>query len=545
MTNDDRLRLGGEALVRHAWHQAWELLSTCDDDSPLQPGDLERLAVAAFLVSENEASDAAWTRAYQAYLTAGDRSGAVRSAFWIAFRLLNAGDLPSAGGWIVRVERALGEGPGESLERGQLAYLTGLMAVFSGDLDTAGTELEHAGRLAESAGVSDLSTLAHLALGRVLIFRGDVPGGLRLLDEAMVAVAAGELSPVVVGDSYCTAIDACHDLLDVRRGHAWTTAFGRWCESQDELVPFAGVCLIHRSEFLQLKGAWVEAMAQAELARRRLSSPVVHQALGAAIYQQGELHRLRGELEAAYRCYRLASSHGKDPQPGLALLRLAEGDGEAAVHGIRRALAEAGDRLSRPGLLAAQIEATIAVDDLTTAGEACDELGDIARMVGSPMLTAIADRAAGAIQLAAGDGRAALAPLRRASSVFRDLGAAYDMARTGILIAAARRALDDDEGADLEFAASRRTLNALGVSVIPPVGAVRVQRRGTTGGGPLSAREVQVLHLVSQGLTNRAIGVELHVSERTIDRHVSNILAKLGVPSRAAATAWAYERNLL
>ena len=227
----------------------------------------------------------------------------MRCAFWLTFRLLNAGELSSAIGWIARTERVLGEAADDTPEQAHLEYLRGLHAVFTGDLTGAEDHLGRSAEVAERRGETDLTTLARLALGRVLIFRSDVSGGVRLLDEAMVTVVAGETSPIVVGDSYCTAIDACHDLVDVRRGQAWTAAFGRWCETQPDLVPYAGLCMVHRAEFLQLKGAWVEAMAQAGLARRRLSAPVVQLALGAAIYQQGELHRLLGQFEEAESCY--------------------------------------------------------------------------------------------------------------------------------------------------------------------------------------------------------------------------------------------------
>lgn len=548
VAEDLRLRRARACFEQSSWREAWELLSACDEDSDLQEADLEKLAVAAFLVAENGASDEAWRQAHQRHLLAGDRLGAVRCAFWLVFRLLNAGELSSAIGWIARTERVLGDAPADSAEQAHLTYLQGLQAVFSGDLPAAEAHLTRSSDLAERCGEMDLSTLARLALGRVLIFRSDVRGGVRLLDEAMVAVVAGETSPIVVGDSFCTAIDACHDLVDVRRGQAWTTAFGRWCETQPDLVPYAGLCMVHRVEFLQLKGAWVEAMAQAGLARRRLSSPVVQLALGAAIYQQGELYRLRGQFDAAERCYRDASTHGRDPQPGLALLRLTRGQGDAAARGVERALAEADGHVNRPQLLAAYVEVMLATGETPAARSACDELAELSRTLRSPMLAAICDRAIGATILGEGDAQAALAPLRRASSGFRTLEATYDVARTGILIARARRALGDEEGATLEVAASRAMFEALGAQAdlagLAGLGGA-TSGRSATGQHLLTGREVQVLRLVAQGATNRSIGVELGLSERTVDRHLSNIFAKFGVSSRAAATAAAYEADLL
>jgi len=545
LAGDERLRRGRECYERRAWREARDLLAACASESPLPVADLEKLAGASLLLAEDVASDEAWMRAHQLHLQTGNRPGAVRCAFWLVFRLLNAGDLPSASGWIARIERLLCDAGDDSPERGHLTYLTGFQAILSRDLPTAEADLGRSVQIAERCGDLELSTLARLALGRVLIFRGDVSGGVRLVDEAMVAVNAGEVSPIVVGDSYCAAIDACHDVFDVGRGQIWTAAFSRWSDAQPDLVPYAGLCLVHRSEFLQLKGAWVEAMAMAGLARRRLSSPVVQLALGAAIYQQGELHRLRGQFDQAERCYRQASDHGRDPQPGLALLRLAQGQGDAAAHGIGRALAEADDLVSRHQLLAAYVEVMLVVGDVPAARTGCSELAQVARSLGSAMLAAVSDRATGAVELADGDPGAALAPLRRASSGFRNIEAAYDVARTGILIARARRALGDEEGAKLEFEASGATLESLGAVADLAILDCLVTGREATGDRLLTAREVQVLRLVARGSTNRSIGAELGLSERTVDRHVSNIFAKLGVSSRAAATASAYELNLL
>jgi ATP/maltotriose-dependent transcriptional regulator MalT len=376
----------------------------------------------------------------------------------------------------------------------------------------------------------------------VLIFGGEVTEGVRLLDEAMLAVVGGEVSPVVLGDSYCTAIDACHDLFDVHRSARWTAAFGRWCDAQPDLVPYAGVCLVHRAELLQLQGFWGEAMTQASLARARLSSPVVQRALGAAIYQEGELHRLRGRFSEAQECYRLASSHGRDPQPGLALLRLAEGEHDAAASGIARAVAESDESVSRPDVLTACVEVMLATGDLPAARAACAELAQIAAALGTPMLAALADRAVGAVELGEGRPHAALVPLNRASSGFRQLDAVYDLARTAALIGVARRALGDEEGASLELDAARATLDDLGA--VTDLTALAGEQAPDGPGSLLTARETQVLRLVARGLTNRAIGTQLGVSERTVDRHVSNIFAKLGVASRAAATAAGYERGL-
>jgi len=523
--------------ARRAWGDACAGLLTHLDS--LDADDLERLAVCAYLVGKEQASDAAWGRAYQQRMAADDLDGAVRCAFWIGFRFVNAHERPEANGWIARLERLVDGFPAKSLPRARLAYLTGLRAVFDDvNLETSAADLGRAVELATLHRDEELAALARLALGRVLIFQGEPTDGVRLLDEAMLTVRSEPLSPIAVGDSYCTAIDACHDLFDVQRGQEWTDGLARWCAQQPDLVPFAGICQVHRAEFLQLKGAWVEAMVQAGLARARLSTPFRQLLYGAAVYQEGELRRLRGDFAQAEACYREASEAGRDPQPGLALLRLSQGRNNDAAHAIDRAMAEADDPLGRSQLLAANVEVTLARDRVDDAREATTRLAEVASALGSPMLDAVSDRATGSVLLAEGDPRAALGPLRRASEGFRELESPYEVARTAVLIGHARRALGDEEGARLELDAARSTFERLGAK--PDLARLH-------GGRPaqLTGRELQVLRLVAAGHTNRSIGAELGLSERTVDRHVSNIFDKLGVSSRAAATAVAYESALL
>lgn len=531
----DGVERARECYARRDWRNACEAFLACEQ---LEADDLERLAVCAYLVGQNAESDGAWARAYQSRLDAGDLSGGARCAFWLAFRLVNAFDGPGGNGWIARLERLLAGSPADSLDRARLAYLTGLRAVFEGDLATSEADLSDSAALAWRGHDAELAALARLSLGRVLIFRGDVTGGIRLLDEAMLAVGSDMLSPIAVGDSYCTAIDACHDLVDVRRGLLWTDGLTQWCARQIDLVPFAGVCQVHRAEFLTLKGSWVEAMAQAGLARARLAEPFRQLAYGAAVYQQGELHRLRGDLALAEACYRDASAAGRDPQPGLALLRLGQDRVDDAARAIDRALSESPEMISRAHLLEAFVEIMLAADRLPEARDAAAELAGIATTLGSPMLDGASRRTTGAVCLAERDARGALAALRGASNDFRELDAPYETARTAVLIARARLELGDEEGARLERDGARETFQRLGARP-------DLARLDGPVSSPLTARELQVLRLVAHGSTNRAIGAELGLSERTVDRHVSNIFSKLGVSSRAAATASAYESELL
>jgi ATP/maltotriose-dependent transcriptional regulator MalT len=278
---------------------------------------------------------------------------------------------------------------------------------------------------------------------------------------------------------------------------------------------------------------------------------VERDAAGRAHYQQAEIHRLRGEFKLAAAAYHEASRAGFEPLPGLALLRLAEGDRDAAAGASRRALAATVDRLARTRFLPAHVEIMLAVGDLDEARSASRELEETAASVNGEVLEAIAAHACSAVRLAAGDPQAALEPARRAFCIWQRLGAPYLAARLRVLAARACAALGDSEGARLELQFANEAFERLGA--IPDAALVKaLVDRANAGSAQSSAgaasgltgRELQVLRLVATGRTNKAIARELSLSEKTIDRHVGNIFAKLKVASRAAATAFAYEHRL-
>jgi DNA-binding NarL/FixJ family response regulator len=295
---------------------------------------------------------------------------------------------------------------------------------------------------------------------------------------------------------------------------------------------------------MQLRGAWPDAMEEVRRARQRLSTPQGQPALGMAIYQQAELHRLRGQFPEAEEAYREASQWGP-PQPGLALLRLAQGRVDAAAAAIRTALDGAQDRLARAKVLVAYVEVVLAADDVSAARTAAWELSEIAADLGMPLLQAVAAHATGAVLLAEGDPRAALATLRRAWTAWRELQAPYEAARARVLMGLACRALGDTDTAELELDAACRVFQQLGAA--PEIARVEAESRmaAPSAAGGLTAREVQVLRLVAAGKGNRAIAADLVISEHTVARHVQNIFAKLDVSSRSAATAFAFEHGLL
>jgi len=400
-----------------------------------------------------------------------------------------------------------------------------------------------AAEIADRFGDADLMWLARDEQGRALIGQGDVETGLRLCDEVLVVVARGELSPIVTGILYCNTIIFCRDAFELRHAQEWTRALTEWCDRQPQMVAHNGLCLVHRAEITQLRGGWQEAMEQARDAADRFTNGALNRiAVGKALYQQGEIHRLRGEFAEAESAYREASRSGSDPQPGLALLRLAQGNGEVAAAAIRRAVAERTKPLERVALLPAYIEIMIDVGERERAAAACDELAEIADLQKGGVLDAMAAQQRGNLLLTEGDPGAALEPLRVASRLWLDLQAPYEIARLRVLIGLACRALGDEDTAALELEAARDAFEQLEAK--PDHARVEPLLSGVPATHGLTDRELEVLRLVAAGKSNREIGAALFISEHTVARHVQNIFMKLGVTSRTAAGAFAYEHKL-
>jgi DNA-binding NarL/FixJ family response regulator len=367
-----------------------------------------------------------------------------------------------------------------------------------------------------------------------------------LVDETMVAVIAGELSPIVAGIVYCNTIAFCQSVYELRRAHEWTDALTRWCQEQPDMIAHKGLCLVHRAEIMTLVGAWREALEEACRVSERFSQGVLNErALGHAAYRQGEVFRLQGRFSAAEEAYREASRCGREPQPGLALLRLAQGNADAATAAMRRVVGETTTPLKRARFLPAYVEIMLAVGDAEEARSACLELEGIAERQRSDLLGAMSAHARGAVDLAEGDARAALLALRRAGEGWQELEAPYELARVRVLVGLACRTLGDADSAALELEAARSVFEQLGAA--PDLARVDSFARPASSGDvhELTARELQVLRLVAAGETNKAIAAKLVLSDRTVERHVRNIFAKLGVSSRSGATAYAYEHQLV
>ena len=546
MTDDaaNELERGRRAHASAAWRDAFEALSRADERAPLGAADLELLAQAAALVGRIGEHRAALERVHRLHIDNGRAQPAAKAAVLLGMNLAVAGEVGPAMGWFGRAERLIGGVDDDSVVHGFLRLPVVLQRMATGDLDGAHAAASEAAAIASRFGDDDLFATATNFAGSALIKQGRVDEGLRLLDEAMVGVTAGEVTPFFAGVVYCGVIACCEEAFEVGRAQQWTSALTRWCDSQPQLVSFTGRCLAHRAGLKQLHGAWTDALEEARLARERCEQAMNRAATGQACYQQGELHRLRGDFEAAEAAYRDASRCGREPLPGLALMRVAEGDVDAAAAALSRALAERTEPLQRAALLPASAEVLLARGDVDGAGAAALELDEIATTHGRPMLEGLAAHVRGAVALAREEPESSLPSLRRASQVWDELDAPYELARTRVLVALACRSLTDEDSASLELESARATFAELGAATdVARVDAL-TRRDGTAGVRGLTARELEVLRLVASGRTNREIAGELVVSEHTVARHVQNIFQKLDVSSRTAATAFAYEHHL-
>lgn len=541
----DAITRGRESYARRAWRDAYDELSVADELASLEAGDLDRLAMAAYLIGRDEAAVAGFERAHHAFLDRGEIGRAVRGAFWVGMLLIQRGRHAEGGGWLGRAGRLLDEHALDAVERGYLLIPAALRALGSGDPRQAHEMFGDAAAIAQRFGDPDLVALGRLGRGTALVAMGEARQGVAMLDEAMLAVTTGDVSPIAAGIIYCALIIACRDIFDWRRAQEWTAALSRWCATQQDLKPYRGQCLVHRSEIMQLRGEWPDAMAEAQRACEHLADPPGDPVLGMAHYQLAELLRLRGEFSRAERAYREAGESGHPVQPGLALLRLAQGRIDEADAAIRRVMVEAeDDRVKRCRVLAAFVEIVLAAGDVDAARTATGELTAFAADLDAPYLRAVAETARGAIMLAERDDRAACAALRRAWMLWQGLDAPYEAARVRVLMADACLRLADHDTAGMELDAARRVFEQLGATpLLARVAELSGRPKASTPGG-LTPREVDVLRLVATGASNREIADRLVISEKTVARHLSNIFTKLGVPSRAAATAYAYQHEL-
>jgi DNA-binding CsgD family transcriptional regulator/tetratricopeptide (TPR) repeat protein len=543
MGGERALARGRDAYTRREWSTAYDSLATADRDAPLAPDDLVLLARSAYLLGRDDDYLRGLERAHHAYLDRGDACAAARCCFWIGHGLMFQGQTGPAVGWFARGTRLLENEP-DCVERGYFLIPVILEQSSRGDFEAARATAAEATQIGERFGDRDLAAIGLMEQGHALVRLGRTAEGLRLVDETMVAVSTGELSPIAGGIIYCNTIAFCRDVFEMRRAREWTAALTEWCEQQPEMVAHNGLCLVHRAEIMTVGGAWPSALEELHRIDGRFRQGFLNRrALGHAAYREGEVLRLYGKLGEAEAAYREAARFGREPQPGLALLRLAQRKDRLAAASIRRALGETSLPLKRAALLPAYIEIMLATGDLDDARGASRELAEIAGRQASESLRALAGHAAGAVALAEGDPGAALPVLRSAWRSWQELEAPYEAARTRVLVGLACAALGDEDAAAVELDGAREVFVSLGAALdVANVESFTSRRPDDHG---LTKRELEVLRLVASGQSNREIATGLVISERTVARHVQNIFAKLGVSSRAAASVFAVEHELL
>jgi DNA-binding CsgD family transcriptional regulator len=545
VTDDAPLQKGREAFRRMRWREAFAELSRAGEANELHPDDFTQLGVAAYLIGNIDECVEFTSRAHHGYLELGLPEQAARAAWRIGFQFIHRGDMAQAGGWFARGQRVLDDAGLDCVERGYLLFPVAAMTMFGGDADAAAPLFQQVADYAVRFHDRDLLAMSRLGVGQCMIRSGRNADGVALHDEAMLSVTSGEVTPLIAGFVYCAVIATCQEIYDFRRAREWTTALERWTASQPDLVAYRGQCLVHRAELMQLQGAWREALDEAERAREILSRPPPQPAVGAAFYQLGEIYRLRGEFGKAEESYRTGNEHGRSPQPGMALLRLAQGQVNSAAATMRRVLEETESHLDRGRMLAAFVEIMVAAGDIDAARQASDELASLDLDLDVPFLHALSHQAKGTVLQADGDPHGALDELRSAVTAWHSLDAPYEVARCLVEIGLACRAVGDLDSAALELDAARQAFIRLGAApMLARLDELEGKAERATPGG-LTAREIEVLRLVASGKTNRGIANELVLSEKTVARHISNIFTKLGVSTRAAATAFAYEHDLV
>ncbi|WP_345544443.1 helix-turn-helix transcriptional regulator [Microbacterium jejuense] len=510
-------------------------------EATLAGDELDELGQAAWFVGRDDVSERAWQRAQLRYLDDGDLAAAVRCVFWLGFTLSEHGEGIRAGAWMARLME-LCERPAATPATEAVRTLCAATAAFAHGEAAASIPLyREAIEKADAAPDPDTATLATMGLGRAQLSDGRVVEAFATFDRVMLRIADGLVSDRAAGPAYCAVIASLLARGDVERARVWTRELGDWCDAQRGLAPFRGECTLHRASVMQLGGEWASAVAAAEDV---CATEERTETLANAWYRVADLHRVAGRAAAAREALRHAAALGRDVQPALALLHRDAGDLAGAWAGLTAVRGAAADPATRAEVLAAAVRIALDRGHVHQARDAAAELTACADQFDAVYLRALASRADGEVAIAEGRAADALPLLRTAWAAWRRLDAPYDAALTRVAIGTAVRDLGDREGAELEFDAARAVLEGLGA--IPDL--ARLERAAAASAGiadpGLSRREREVLSLVSRGWSNRRIAEHLFLSERTVARHVGSILAKLGVPSRSAATAYAFEHGL-
>ena len=536
MDSGDVVVRGREAFERRDWLAAYEGLSAAGSGA-LRAADFADLATAAYLLCRHDDCVAAMQRAHQAYLAGDELEAAVRTAFWLSVVLRQNGEIAVANGWIARAERVSQGVPEDSVEHGYLEFARLMRDLFSGDHAEASTRAERVVDIGRRFGDANLVGCGLMSCGRRAIYAGDVRRGFGLLDEAIVSVIAGEMSPVLAGMVLCSAIEGCQELGEFGRVAQWTRALDTWCADQQGLEMFTGTCALHKGQVATMNGDLAGAVTEFEESIERFKRGGHPRPLGYAYAELGDVLRVQGRYADAATMLRRASEAGWDPAAQQAMLDLACGRLGDAAAGARRMLIGSRTPIHRVKKLISAIDLLLADGDLEESGSAVDELAALAAQLDTVQLRAHAARAEGAWALAVGEVERAEAASRRALDLFLEAGNAYEAARARLLVAQALDAAGDVAASEREADLGRAALNAMGAAFPSSV-------RQPADPAGLTERQLEVLRLVAAGRSNRDISRDLHLSEKTVARHLSNIFVKLDVQSRTAAAAYAFAHGV-
>lgn len=530
---------------RRAWSAVYHDLLEKDSKNPLKVDKIYDLALAAYFIGKDNECVDLLARVHHEYLNEENINRAAYCGFWLGIVLMSKGERARSSGWFARSQRLLENQKEDCVERGLLLIPVALQCLYGGDPEKSYELFQQVGDKGKRFNDPDLKTLSRLGSGQALIMQKKIPEGVAMLDEAMVSVESDNVSPIAVGIVYCAVVETCQKIFDIRRAREWTTALSKWCQSQPDMVPFRGQCLIRRSQIMHINGDWPEALDEMQRACQILSRPPGEPAAGEAYYQLAEIYRLRGDFNHAEQNYGEANKYGRKPQPGLSLLRLAQNQADAAVTSVQNALNEAKNYSDRISILPAYIQIMIAAGISDNVQAAVDELTSEAEKLNTTYLNAIAAYASGELFLSQGNTQEAMDALRKAYKLWQELNIPYEIAHVRLLLGVAYRKVGDEDSAALEITGAQWIFKKLdAIPDLKKADKLTGEKKKENFYG-LTNRELQVLRLVASGETNKSIADKLFISERTVDRHLSNIFNKLNVASRTAASTFALKHKLV
>ena len=477
------------ALARHEWRAAFDGLAAADAKEGLDPGGQTLLADAAWWTGQMSVAIEARERAFAGAIKAGDMQTAVTVAINLARDHMFSLKTSASQAWAKRAGQML-EGVDENPAHGWLAVVQAGLAAVIGNSEESLAHATQALEIGRRLGVPELFAFGTAIRAAGLLARGDVEQGLALADEATIAALSGEFDPAVAGGIFCTTIEACAGIGDVKRALEWTEAQDRWCR-REGISGYPGMCRLFRSDVKRLHGAWPEAEAEARQASVELQG-FIPGAAGVALYQIGEIRLRRGDLPAAEEALLGAHALGQHTEPLLALLRLAQGKTALAVESVSEPADEAvtpswraptDSAMFQLTLLPAKAEILLAAGDTAGARVAADALMALADRFGTPSARASAAATVGAVSVAEGDVTAGAALLREAVAVWTALDVPYEAARARLALTDAYRAQGQPERAAIEARTARDAFERLGAAPdLRHAEAVLTELAGGAGG---------------------------------------------------------------